>query len=182
MKESEGAKQQMRKEMLDLGASKAQEMAEGYNEAMGKMFHQGMAPKDALGMNAQVLESIYAQAYRLYNTGKYVEAIHLFRVLILLNTAEAKYTLGLAACFHMMKEYQNAIQAYTMCSVIDLTSPLPYYHISDCFIQMKDSLSAMISLQMALEKAGERAEYAKLKERASLTLESLKAQSGAVTP
>ena len=81
----------------------------------------------------------------------------------------------------MLKEYQNAIQAYTMCSVIDPTSPLPYYHISDCFIQMKDALSAMISLQMSLEKAGDRTEYAKLKERASLTLENLKSQTGVNT-
>ena len=71
------------------------------------MFDQGMAPKDAFGINPNALENVYAQGYRLYNTGKYIEALHLFRVLILFNAAEPKYILGLAACFHMLKEYKK---------------------------------------------------------------------------
>src|SRR5580658_2269831 len=78
-------------------------------EISNKMFKEGMSPKDAMEVNPQVLENIYAQAYRLYNTGKYVEASHLFRILIMINSLETKYMLGLAACFHMLKEYQNAI-------------------------------------------------------------------------
>ncbi len=100
----------------------------------------------------------------------------------MLNAMEPKYTLGLAACFHMLKEYYNAIQTYTMSAALDPENPVPHYHSSDCFIQMKDYLSAMICLELAISKAGNKPEYAKMKERAQLSLESLKNQIGSVPP
>jgi type III secretion system low calcium response chaperone LcrH/SycD len=129
-----------------------------------------------------VLEGIYAQAYRLYNTGKYIEATQMFRVLILFDATEAKYHLGMAACFHMLKEYNHAIQAYMMCSMVDPGNPLPYYHSSDCFIQMKDYLSARVSLEMAIARAGDKPEYAKIKERASMNLETIEKQQDTPPP
>ncbi|WP_068467238.1 SycD/LcrH family type III secretion system chaperone [Candidatus Protochlamydia phocaeensis] len=176
MKGSRGTRGQMRKETLNISAQKDEKLDKAYGDLMNRMFKDGMAPKDAMGINNNVLESVYAQAYRLYNTGKYIEATHLFRILIMMNVSEPKYVLGLAACFHMMKEYKNAIQTYTMCSAIDPNSPIPHYHSSDCFIQMKDYVSAMLCLQMAIDKAGNKPEYAKIKERAALSLESLKQQ------
>lgn len=145
-------------------------------EIASKMMKQGLTGKDAAGMSPKALENIYSQAYRLYNTGKYVEASHLFRILILMNGMEPKYMLGFAACFHMLKDYPNAVQFYTLCSAIDPTSPLPHYHASDCFIQMKDYISAMISLEMTLERAKDQKKFSELKERSLLSLESLKKQ------
>jgi len=176
MKGSRGTRGQMHKETL----SSAEKQGEKFDHALGeiadKMLKQGMTPKDAIGLTSGYLENVYAQAYRLYNTGKYAEATHLFRILIMLNAMEPKYMLGLAACFHMLKEYFNAIQTYTMCSALDPQNPIPHYHSSDCFIQMKEYLSAMICLEMAIERAGDKSEYAKMKERAQLSLESLKQQ------
>ena len=42
---------------------------------------------------------------------------------------------------------------------------------------MKDYLSAMLCLQLAIDKAGDKAEYNKIKERALLSLTSLKNQN-----
>ncbi|KIC71086.1 MULTISPECIES: SycD/LcrH family type III secretion system chaperone [Candidatus Protochlamydia] len=177
MKGSRGVKNQMKKDALDASMVEDEKFKKAYGDVMGRMFNEGMTPKDAMGVNSNILESVYAQAYRLYNTGKYIEAVHLFRVLIMMNYAESKYVLGLAACFHMMKEYKNAIQTYTMCSAIDPNTPIPYYHSSDCFIQMKDYLSAMLCLQLAIDKSQNKPEFAKIKERAILSLESLKQQN-----
>lgn len=176
MKSSHGHKEQMEKEALHASENQRKKFHEAFDEITNKMFKQGMSPKDAMGVNQSVLENIYAQAYRLYNTGKYAEATHLFRILIMLNAVEPKYMLGLAACFHMLKEYNNAIHTYTMCSALDPHNPIPQYHTSDCFIQLKDHLSAMICLELAIDRAGNKPEYAKMKERALLTLESLKKQ------
>ncbi len=176
MKGSRGDESQMRKEAFNLGGEQQEKFDKAITELSSKMVKQGMSPKDAMGISDSYLENVYAQAYRLYNTGKYTEATHLFRILIMLNAMEPKYMLGLAACFHMMKEYTNAIQTYTMCIALDPQSPVPHYHSSDCFIQMKDYLSAMICLELAIERAGDKPEYAKMKERAQLSLESLKKQ------
>lgn len=154
---------------------KADEKLKAAMDELGnKIMKQGMTTQEAAGLDPQFLESLYAQAYRLYNTGKYIDAAHLFRTLILMNSMEPKYALGLAACFHMLKEYKNAIQTYTICSVIDPQDPLPYYHSSDCFVQMKDFLSAMLCLELTINAVGNRPEYSKIKERAVLSLEGLK--------
>lgn len=152
----------------------SKKLEKSFEELGNKMFKQGMTPQQATGLDPQFLESLYAQAYRLYNTGKYIDAAHIFRTLILMNSMESKYVLGLAACYHMLKEYSNAIQTYTICSVIDPRDPLPYYHSSDCYVQMKDFISAMLCLEMTINAAGERPEFSKIKERASLSLDGLK--------
>jgi type III secretion system low calcium response chaperone LcrH/SycD len=175
---SMNSSQEANKKMDDIPnvEDQSKKFAAAFDEISHKMLKQGMTPKDAMGVSPQILENVYAQAYRLYNTGKYIEATHLFRILIMLNAMEPKYMLGLAACFHMLKEYENAIQSYTMCSALDPKTPLPYYHSSDCFIQMKDYLSAMICLELTMDRAGNKSEYAKMKERAQLSLEALRKQ------
>jgi hypothetical protein len=47
---------------------------------------------------------------------------------------------------------------------------------------MKDYLSGMLCLQMAIDKSGNKPEYAKIKERAIMSLESLKQQNLPSTP
>lgn len=176
MKSSRSSREQMRKETKLSAKDQEENLKQALGDVTKKVLTQGMSPKEAMGVGNGVLESIYAQAYRLYNTGKYIEATHLFRMLIMMNSLEPKYILGLAACFHMLKEYDNAIQTYTICSIIDADNPIPHYHSSDCFIQMKDYLSAMICLEMTVTHAGDKSEYAKIKERAQMSLESLKNQ------
>lgn len=134
------------------------------------------SPKEALGFDNSYLENMYTRGYNLYNTGKFNDALHIFRALLMLNPTEPKYMLGIAACQHMLKEYVSAIQSYVLCSVYDPTNPLPFFHSSDCYIQMKNYVSAMICLEMAIERAKNDPQFAVLKERARLSLDRLKDQ------
>ena len=92
----------------------------------------------------------------------------------MINSTDPKYAMGLAACFHMMKDYKAALDAYTIVSVIDAQSPVSFYHSSDCFMQIGDPASALIALEMAIKRAGDKPEFKTLKDRAALTAESLK--------
>lgn len=151
----------------------ADEAAKNLEEAAENVVKRGILPKDAMGIDDQMLEGIYGQAYRLYNTGKYKEASQIFRLLIMVNSMEPKYTMGLAACFHMVKEYDHAVDGYTLCSIIDPDNPIPQYHAADCYINMGDKLSAVVALKMAVKRAGKRGEYATLVDRAEMMIESL---------
>lgn len=174
MKGAHGNSKQVNKEALDPDENRAASKA--FDELTGKMLKEGQTPQKTMGMSQNIMESMYAQAYRLYHTGKYFEATHLFRILIMMNAMEPKYLLGLAACFHMMKEYENAIQTYSLCGTLEPESPIPHYHSSDCFIQMNNYFSAMVSLEMTIARSGNKPEYSKIKERALMGLESLKQQ------
>lgn len=166
-----GDAQQIRKATEELGTVVGKERTKDFQTAAAKVVHDGMMPKDVMGLSEAMVEGIYGQAYRLYNTGKYKDASQLFRLLIMLNSAEPKYSMGLAACFHMMKDYKNAVSTYSICSVIDPASPIPHYHASDCYIHLNDPASAKIALENAIKNAGDKPEYQTLKDRALLSLD-----------
>lgn len=148
--------------------------SDAYEKTAERIVQKGLMPKDIIGLSDQMVEGIYGQAYRMYQTGRYTDASQLFRLLVMINSNEAKYLLGLAACFHMLKEYKAATETYAVCAIIDPNNPIPHYHCSDCFIQLNDKISAMIALELAVQRAGDKPEYKNLKDRATLTIESLK--------
>lgn len=166
--------EQVKKAAGNVAKELKKEAAQDFEAVASNIIKKGILPADALGLDDQMLEGIYGQAYRLYNTGKYQEASQLFRLLIMINSMEPKYSMGLAACFHMLKEYKNAVDAYTLCSIIDPNNPTPQYHASDCYIQMKDDLSAIIALELAIKRAGDQQQFKTLVDRAQMMVESLK--------
>ena len=156
-----------------LGEENSKDIAEAVGKISKNIFEKGMLPKDAMGLSDSMVEGIYGYAYRLYNSGKYRDAAHLFRILILLNPTESKYILGLAACQHMQQDYQNAIASYAFVGIIDPYNPLPHYHISDCYLKTNLIPMAKAELEQAIEKCGRQPQYALVRERAALMLESL---------
>ncbi len=134
-------------------------------------------PKDLIGLDEEMIESIYRQAYLLYNAGKYSRAIELFRALCMLNPADSKFLLGLAACFHMLKQYKGAIDTYALCAVVNPESPIPYYHSSDCYLKLDDAVSASIALELAIKRAADKPEFKKMYDRALMTLKGIKESS-----
>lgn len=172
-----GTKEEIDSAVTNLGDKYADEMKKTVNNLLANVFEKGVLPKDAMGLSDAMMEGIYGHAYRLYNSGRYREASQLFRLLILLNPLSSKYSLGLAACFHMLKEYDNAAQSYMMVSLVDPESPIPFYHASDCFIQLNLSDSAIIALEKAIELAGTKEQFSMIKERCLFTLESLKGKT-----
>lgn len=151
-----GDQQQIKKATEELGTALKKEKSKDFQNVAAKAVQGGMMPKDVMGLSDAMVEGIYGQAYRLYNTGKYKDASQLFRLLIMLNSTEPKYAMGLAACFHMLKEYKNAVATYAICGVTDPENPVPHYHASDCYIHLNDPISALISLEMAVKRAGDK--------------------------
>jgi type III secretion system low calcium response chaperone LcrH/SycD len=166
--------ERVKKAAKEVGTAVKQAESGNLDTALKRIARKGHSAKEVLGLTDAMLEGIYGQAYRLYNTGKFQEANQLFRLLIMIQPTEPKFTMGLAACFHMEKQYKVAVDMYTIVTVIDPHNPIPYYHASDCYMQMGDPASAIIMLEMAVKRAGERPEFKTLKDRATLTLDGLK--------
>lgn len=169
-----GEQQQIKKAAGAVGADVKGTVAKNIDKSVKQATTGGKTAKDVLGLTDAMVEGIYGQAYRLYNTGKFRDASQIFRLLLMLNATEVKYAMGLAACYHMLKEYQTAIGAYTMVSVIDPNNPIPFYHVSDCYIKTGDNLSAIVALDMAIKRCGEKPEFRTIKDRATMTIEGLK--------
>lgn len=166
--------QQLKKATETIGEKVSEAKGQQVQGLMKKVVKSAAIPKEVSGLSDAMVEGIYAQAYRLYNTGKYGDASQLFRLLIMLNSLEPKYPMGLAACFHMLKEYKSAGDIYAIVAMLDPDNPVAYYHASDCFIQSGDPLSAIVALELAVDKAGDKPAYKVLKDRALLTIDSLR--------
>lgn len=166
------AKEAMRKAVESAGNKIASEQKSTAEQQATLKRYESV--KNILGMSDESAESLYSQAYLLYNTGKYKDAMQVFRLLTLIDPTESKYIMGLAACFHMMKEYRTASSSYALVSVLDPMNPIPYYHSSDCHLQTGDKISAMTMLELAIKRAGDKPEFSTLKQRAQITLEGLK--------
>ena len=168
-----GEQQEIRQASGKVGADVKKEHKASLRGLLNKM-SKGTIPKNAFGLTDAMVEGIYGQAYRLYNTGKYQDAIQVFRLLVMINAMEKKYVMGLAACFHMMKKYSNAAETYSIVAVMDPQNPIPFYHASDCFVQIGDVVGALVSLESAVKRCGDKPEFSVLKGRALLSIESLK--------
>jgi type III secretion system low calcium response chaperone LcrH/SycD len=140
-----------------------------------RVFNKGMRPKVALNLSDNVMEGIYTHAYNFYNRGLYKEAIHIFRLLTLLDPLETKFLIGLAACLHMQKKYEQALQIYLMAGFMKPANPIPFYHASDCYIHMDAPMEAVFVLEKAVEEAGDQPAFQAIKERSILMIESIKA-------
>lgn len=169
-----GEQSQIKKATEQLAKEAGVENAQDADKIMQQVTKMGAFPKDLFGMSDAMVEGVYAQAYRLYNSGKYKEACELFRLLIMINAMEPKYTMGFGACHHMLKDFKSAIDAYQICAMLEPNSPVPHYHSSDCYIQMGDAISAIIELEVAVKRAGDKPQFKMLKDRAVLTIESIK--------
>jgi len=169
-----GEEKQVSQAVEKLGSDLEKNESVEYETLVKKATDGSLSLLKFLGMDEVRLETVYARAYRLYNTGKYKEASQIFRYLIAINPVEIKYFLGLAACCHLLKDYKAAVEVYLICDLLDSESPIPDFHASDCYLQMKDKVSALITLKMAIKKSGEKPEYQVLKSRALLTVDTLK--------
>jgi type III secretion system low calcium response chaperone LcrH/SycD len=109
-------------------------------------------------------EICYDKAYRLYNAGKYKEALPLFQLLMSGDIDNAKYSFAVAACYHMMQNYKMASELYTRVAMLDPNTPLPFYYSADCFMKMHDPCGALIILDIGV-KRGRDPKYEKIVER-----------------
>lgn len=160
---------------VDEAAIKLNEkMAKDVAKTFTLAFDSGVPPKNALGISNSRIEELYAQGYRYYNTGRFGDALNNFRMLTFFDPTQVKFVFGLAACLHMLKEYEKAVETYLLASMMDPKNPIPHFHSSDCYLKMNDKSSALISLRMAVECAQDKPEFQILKDRALLSIEGLR--------
>ncbi len=145
----------------------------GVDKFLENVFEHGMLPKDALGIKEQDTEALYAQAYQMYNMGKYQDARAAFASLVTIDQLEPRFLFGHAACSHMLGEYQSAADVYMHQAIISPDDPVPYYHAADCYLKLGDTFSATVALKMVVERAGKEPKYATIKERSQMTVKNI---------
>lgn len=151
-------------------------------QVMKKIFIEGKAPAEAMGIDAKATEMIYNEAGRLYNAGRYQDALGFFRVLDFLVPNVPKFLFGTAACYQMLKKNSEAAGWYLKCSFVDKLSPIPYYHMADCFLKLKNYGAALAALRMVLQKAKGDSKFDKICGKCKLMMEDAKKRLNEMPP
>ena len=103
--------------------------------------------KQIKGVTNDELEAVYSLAFGYYRTGKYDDALKLFKFLVLFDHLNAKFWLGLGAVQQVVKDFQGAVASYGYCSFLKLDDPRPQLHAAECFLAMGDKRNAASALE-----------------------------------
>ena len=113
-----------------------EELEKEAKEVLKKMNEENITLKEAMDIDERFLEEIYRMAYSQYEQGLYKDAINNFKILATASPDNHKYLMGLAACFHQQKEYEEAAEVFLLALHIDQHDPSPVFYLADCFQQL----------------------------------------------
>lgn len=120
------------------------------------------------------LELLYNLGYKLFQSGKYKDALSYFTVLRQFEPLKFRSNFSVAACHHYLKDYPNAIENYMISTYLAPQNPVPYMHLFDCHMHQKAFGLAGQALKEAIARAADVKEYSVLRTKAELELIKLK--------
>lgn len=107
----------------------------------------------------ETTKSLYAMAYRFYENGKYLDAIHFFKLLTCLAAYDSKNWMGLGASYQLLKQHDQALQPYAIAAMLAKDDPAPHFHAAECFFTLRQNANGMKALDSAEQLAREQDSY-----------------------
>lgn len=117
-----------------------------------RVFEEGMPPSKAMGFSDDMIESLYSIGYRYYNGGNYKGAIKVFTGLLMMNSSDPRFSMGLAACLQKLKKYEDALEAYYITAMLDPLNPLPIFYMYHCYLLLDEWLGQYLMLGNVIER------------------------------
>ncbi len=115
-------------------------------EALIQALEYGKAPYEAMGISKDLLESLYGQAYRLFDASKYDEALLWFKFLHHLDEKDPRFLIGIGGCFHMQKIFHKALLPYALAYNLDRDAAVPLCYMIDCYLNLGDKKDAATTI------------------------------------
>lgn len=146
-----------------------------YAEMAGSLaqhFTNGGTLKDLFQYSNNELEAAYTLGYSLYQQEHYDEALRIFAFLVTNDHLNREYLMAFASCSQMLKKYQEAIEIYTMASIMDMSDPLPTFRTAECMIAVGMIDEAQEALNFVIEQS-KSPELMPLRQRAEAILKLL---------
>jgi type III secretion system low calcium response chaperone LcrH/SycD len=128
---------------------------------------------EVLGIKDEDLEAVYAVAHNHYQQAKFDTALQIFQFLTMTKSDNLKYWKGLASTYQMLKQYNEAIVAYSFCAYLDFTDPEVPYHAGQCYLALGDLKHAEIAFNGASFMAGNDKKHAEIKKHADLFIKTI---------
>jgi len=163
-------------EIVSKTASLSQKEIDFEKKVLEKVLIEGETMQHACGISDNMMEYLYEQGFRKYQSGNYGKAEGYFYLLLQLNPEDLRFITGFAACKLKQEQYPEAINAYTFFAIIDPINPVPHYHQALIFQKVGQPEAASLSYQAVIRLCGDVPEFSAMKERSILCLKGLEGQ------
>lgn len=145
-------------------------------EAIEKIFIDGQVPHQAMGLGTDMLEHLYSYGNGLFSSGNYQKASDIYQALIYLNPTDSRFVFALAAAYHKMKKFREAVFAYVHSANLDKENPEPLYYMFDCFSELNLPQQALESLIECIKRCGDKKQNGLMKAKCLLIIKNLRQQ------
>lgn len=175
------------KEVIDSAVTHAVKEAPDINkeelaEALRAYFEERKPFYKSFNINEELIEQLYSTAYQEFQSGKFNDALASFEVLNTLDPTEAKYIFGKALCFKELKKMPQAVNEFIRLGIVDYGNPIPYWHMYECYDEMNDLWGAGAALGAVVYLSGSFDQYADLKQKALVALNSVSKETAKLPP
>ena len=142
-------------------------------QLLKKELAEGRTAQEIMSFSDATMSKFYQAAHLLFERQHYEDAANAFFFLTTLNPHYHEYWLGLGMSTQLSQDYEAAIDAYELAALCDLSSPVPYFYLAKCLFAIHDRENALQALDLAIENAENRKEYAELKQQAEFAKKTL---------
>ena len=93
-------------------------------------------------------KDLYEKGYSAYEAGDYKEAVAAFESLLLSRPNESAYWQALGSARQMEKDYEKALYAWAMATVLDPENPSFPFHAAECCFSNNDPQEGLKALNI----------------------------------
>jgi len=133
-----------------------------------------------IGMTEDELEAVYSLGHGFYTSGRYGDALDIFRFLCMHRHMDPRFWFGLGATNQMLGDHATAVTAYRTCAMLDLEDAQVPMRAAECFRAMGDAESTRQALEAVVEVSKGKPAQAAYAKRADAMLEQMR--TGAAQP
>lgn len=108
--------------------------------------------QEMFGLTKETYDTMYKIGADFFNEEKMEEACNVFIVLTNLNNFVFEPWLGLGSCWQIKERYPEALQAFSMASLLDFQNPAPHLYSAQVYLQLGSDRLARETLDLALSK------------------------------
>lgn len=101
------------------------------------------------------IDLLYKLAYGLYEVGDYLKSKDIFQRLVIAVPLEKKFWEGLGSSCLMSKNYFEALNAWSMVTLLDDENPTAYFHAAESLFSLNEIEEAKKALHAAKSRLSE---------------------------
>ena len=153
--------------------AQASGQADGLQAMVQAILFEGYTHGDFARISKAELEGVYAAAYNLVDIGQYEKGERVFEFLNFLNHYDTRFWLGLGVCRQLRRDYEKAIEAYSMAAINAVSSPVPPLRAAECHLALGRLDEAESGARAALALAGAEPAQEAVRGRAEIILHGI---------